>query len=164
MIKRLEILKGSLAKKNKRLDEAFSTHFADVKSANGQPLNDKRNGQQTLDRWDRQNDKIRMIKTEIEKTERAIEREKSKIDGCENSMIGMPSQIVNLVNSGVLIQWRKHPNTFFVEGVDKARIQFKDGKLLRKFTSSIEGEGQFRKFRDIFNNLKASLEAKEVGK
>ena len=41
MSNRLEILKGSLAKKEARFDSIISSHFEDVKSANGQPLNDK---------------------------------------------------------------------------------------------------------------------------
>ena len=47
MSKKLEILKNSLAKKEQELQRRFDVHFATVKQANGQPLNDKRNGQAT---------------------------------------------------------------------------------------------------------------------
>lgn len=47
---RLEILKNSLAKKQAAFDAAFTEHTDDVKSANGQPLNDKRNGAATFKR------------------------------------------------------------------------------------------------------------------
>ena len=55
MSNRLEILKNSLEKKEQQLEKRFDDHFADVKRANGQPLNDKRNGQATMNRWERQN-------------------------------------------------------------------------------------------------------------
>lgn len=159
MSARLKILEGSLEKKKAKLDAAFSNHFADVKRANGQPLNDKRNGQATLDRWKRQSNALRNKEAEIEKTERAIENEKSKIASCDIALSKMPKEIVDLVASGTLIQWRKHPNTFFVDGVDKARIQYKGGKLIHKFVRSIEGDGQYAKFRDVYNGLNQSLKA-----
>ena len=59
MSKRLEILKQSLAKKEQELQRRFDEHFATVKQANGQPLNDKRNGQATLNKWEKQNNAIR---------------------------------------------------------------------------------------------------------
>ena len=48
--KRLEILENSLAKKEAELVQRINTHYDDVMSANGQPLNDKRNGRVTMDR------------------------------------------------------------------------------------------------------------------
>lgn len=45
---RLEILQNSLAKKNAVVDAKISNHFATVAQANGQPLNDKRNGAATF--------------------------------------------------------------------------------------------------------------------
>lgn len=79
MSKRLEILQGSLAKKTALFDQKLQAHMDDVKSANGQPLNDKRNGGKTLGRWDRQNDSLRTLNESIEATKAAIEREKTKI-------------------------------------------------------------------------------------
>ena len=61
MSKKLEILKQSLAKKEEQLNAKFDQHFATVKQANGQPLNDKRNGQATLNKWERQNEGIRTM-------------------------------------------------------------------------------------------------------
>ena len=46
--KRLEILQNSLQKKEAILEQKFDNHFSDVKSGNGQPMNDKRNGRATL--------------------------------------------------------------------------------------------------------------------
>ena len=68
MSKKLEILKQSLAKKEQELQRRFDEHFATVKQANGQPLNDKRNGQATLNKWEKQNNAIRTLKESIEKT------------------------------------------------------------------------------------------------
>lgn len=157
MSKRLEILKGSLEKKKAAFDQSIGAHIADVKRANGQPLNDKRNGHVTLNRWEKQSDALRNKQDGIEKTERAIEREQDKIADTANALAGMPPEIVALVDAGTLTQWRKHPNTFFVAGVDKARIQFKGGKLYHKFTKSITDKDQWAIFRDVVNGLNKAL-------
>lgn len=157
MTKRLEVLEGSLEKKKADFDQSIDAHFADVKRANGQPMNDKRNGHVTLNRWEKQSDALRNKQSGIELTERAIEREKDKISDVATALEGMPQQIVDLVDVGTLTQWRKHPNTFFVDGVDKARIQYKGGKLFHKFTSSITDKAQFSIFRDTFNGLSNAL-------
>ena len=49
---RIEILKKSLEKKTAKINDQFDNHFATVKQANGQPLNDKRNGAATLKKWE----------------------------------------------------------------------------------------------------------------
>lgn len=67
--KRLEILEESLKKKQQIFDNRLLNHFNCVKQSNGQPLNDKRNGRSTLDKWDRQNDSLRRLQAEIEKNE-----------------------------------------------------------------------------------------------
>ena len=159
MTNRLEILKNSLEKKNKVLDERFETHFSDVKSGNGQPMNDKRNGGATLKRWNKQEDAIRNQNKEIEKTERAIEKEECKINYCESTNKKIPIQILKLVESGILTQWRKYPNRFFVAGVDKARIiwDIKKNKLLCQYVTQIPNEEQYANFRDIFNSLKKDI-------
>jgi hypothetical protein len=48
MSNKLEVLKNSLEKKEQQLEKRLDANFADVMSANGQPLNDKRNGSATL--------------------------------------------------------------------------------------------------------------------
>ncbi len=118
--RRMEILQQSLANKQAAFDERLQAHFDEVKSANGQPLNDKRNGRQTLDRWERQNDGLRSMQESIEKTQRAIEREQHKIDKVAGTKI--PEYLKPLLESGEISQWRKYPNRFFVKGVEKARI------------------------------------------
>src|SRR5690606_4001688 len=100
MSKRLEILKQSLAKKEEQLSKKFDIHFATVKQANGQPLNDKRNGQATLNKWERQNEGIRTLKDSIETTKQAIEREEFKIKGVQNANTFIPAEIQKLVESG----------------------------------------------------------------
>lgn len=50
---RLTILEDSLVKKEAEFQRRLDAHFADVKRGNGQPMNDKRNGQATLNRWDK---------------------------------------------------------------------------------------------------------------
>ena len=68
MTKRLEVLKASLVKKEAELDRRMQAHFDTVKQANGQPLNDKRNGQATLNKWDKQNNAATLFKNLDKKT------------------------------------------------------------------------------------------------
>lgn len=154
---RLTVLENSLAKKKAVFASKLDAYIADVRRANGQPMNDKRNGRPTLSRWDRQNEALNKQKEEITKTEEAIEWERSKIAYCESTMGEMPQPIRDLVDKGTLKQWRKHPSIFFVEGVDKARIQWKGGKLIHKFTRSITDKAQFETFKSVYNGLHAQL-------
>ena len=74
---RLDILKASW--KRSRLDLIETERaFSDVKSANGQPLNDKRNGYSTMKRWDRQNETLSKIQKEIEKTVQRLNVKKAE--------------------------------------------------------------------------------------
>lgn len=159
MSKKLEILKQSLAKKEQQLNDKFDQHFATVKQANGQPLNDKRNGQATLNKWERQNEGIRTMQKSIEATKQAIEIEEYKIKGVEHANTFIPVEIQKLVETGELIQWRKHPHTFFVPGVDKARIVWDEKRkvVAHKFVSAITVQEQRTKFVRIFNPLGAVL-------
>lgn len=158
MTKKLEILKASLEKKHKKFNDKLSDHFADVASANGQPLNDKRNGAATMNRWERQNESLRNQQDSIEKTEAAIEREESKIAAIEASKEYLPPEILALIESGTLVQWRKYPHICFVEGVDKARIVWDKKKkiIAHKYTRQLEGE-QRKKFAAIYNPLYATF-------
>ncbi len=117
--KRLQILEDSLRKKEEKFNEKLSELYSDVKSANGQPLNDKRNGKSTMTRWDKKDNALRTLNKEIEKTKEALEREQFKINRVETVNEFIPSPILELVKKGVLNQWRKHPDRFFVEGVEK---------------------------------------------
>ena len=158
---RLAVLKGSLEKKEKKLDDKFNAHFDDVARANGQPLNDKRNGQATLSRWDKQSDSIRNAQKEIEKTKQAIERETEKIINVSSEKI--PGFLSDMVKSGELNQWRKYPNTFFVPGVDKGRIVWnEEGQFLANRYLSEVPKDQYPKFRDVFNKLNAILKESKV--
>lgn len=152
MSKRLDILKKSLEKKEVIFDEKIENHFDTVREANGQPLNDKRNGHKTLDKWEKQNNSIRSTKESIEKTKWAIEREEVKIANVENFPI--PDFLKPFLNSGVITQWRKHPNRFFVKGVDKGRIIWNEEKktLGYSFLSEVPKD-QYPTFRDVFNEI-----------
>ena len=160
---RLEMLKKSLEKKEKELAKRLDAHFEDVKRANGQPLNDKRNGRATLNRWERQNEAIRNLKESIEKTKNAIEKEQWKIKNVnyQNENF-IPKEILESVEKGELIQWRKHPTHFFVPGVDKARILWdKSRKVVAyKYLHLITDKEQRAKFARIYNDLNAVLNSK----
>lgn len=159
MSKKLEILKQSLSKKEQHLNAQFETHFETVKQSNGQPLNDKRNGQATLNKWERQNESIRTMQKSIEATKQAIAIEEGKIKGVEHANTFIPAEIQKLVETGELIQWRKHPHTFFVAGVDKARIVWDEKRkvVAHKFVSEITIQEQRTKFVRIYNPLNAIL-------
>lgn len=75
---RLDILKASLEKKQAKFNRKLNEYFSDVKSANGQPLNDKRNGYSTMKRWDRQNDTLSKIQKEIEKLRQRLNGKKAE--------------------------------------------------------------------------------------
>lgn len=159
---RLDILKTSLEKKQAKFYEKLNEHFADVRSANGQPLNDKKNGASTMKRWDKQNNVLSNMEKEIEKTKMAIEREESKIRRIDCNKDIMPEEIQVLINNGTLRQWGKYPHIMFVEGVDKACIIWDDKKklVMHKFVSSITDKEQRKKFAQIYNSLHASVNKK----
>ena len=153
---RLNILKASLAKKEQLFEAKIDAHFQTVKQANGQPLNDKRNGAATFAKWDKQNDAIRATKDGIERTKAAIEREQSALNRVAS--VDIPSCLKSAIDSGKITQWRKFPNRFFVNGVDKGRIIFDGGVLKAAYVNDVPKE-QYPLFRDTFNGLKAQLKA-----
>jgi len=152
---RLEILRASLLKKEAIFNGKISAHFATVKEANGQPLNDKRNGATTLAKWERQNDSIRKAQAEIEKTKTAIEVELRKISNVESAKDTLPKEILDLVESGELIQWRKFPNIFFVKDVEKGRISWdkKKQNVAHSYVKDIPNQEQRSKFVKVYNAL-----------
>lgn len=153
MSKRLEILKKSLEKKESVLTQKFDNHFADVKRGNGQPMNDKRNGRATLNRWEKQNDAIRNQQKEIERTKRAIEFEEGKIKDCEEVKQRLPISILNALESGELTQWRKFPNRFFVKNGGGARICFKDNDFHYSHLAKCN-ESERKIFAECYNRLR----------
>ena len=158
--KKLTILENSLKKKEDLFNEKLQNHFKTVKEANGQPLNDKRNGQATLNKWEKQNNALRNLQESIEKTKEAIEIEEGKILNCESAKNNLPTEIIEMVENGTLTQWRKHPNTFFVNGVDKARIVFWDKKkrvVAHKYFKQITDKEQRKLFAKTYNRLFNSI-------
>jgi hypothetical protein len=159
MTKKLEILIASLEKKEAMFNQKLDDNIATVKQANGQPLNEKRNGRATLNKWESQNNSLKNLQSEIEKTKKAIEIETAKIKNVEHTNDILPSQIIDLINEGTLIQWRKYPNMFFVEGVEIARIIWnaKKKRLGHKYFNLVIDIEQRKKFANIFNQLHNSL-------
>jgi hypothetical protein len=156
---RIEILRASLVKKENILNARFNQYFASVKSANGQPLNDKRGGHKTLAAWGKQEDAIRNAQDEVQKTKDAIEREESKVLLVKITNRTLPEAIIVKVESGELVQWRKHPNTFFVSGVDKARIVWLEKKkaLAHRYLSEVTDREQFTKFAKAYNGINKEI-------
>lgn len=152
MSKRLEILKASLAKKEARFDDRLQNHFDTVAQANGQPLNDKRNGRATLHKWDKQSDALRALRDSIQRTKDAIEREQTKI--ANTSLVELPAYLQQAINDGLITQWRKHPRFFFVAGVSGGRIVLDDktGIIGHRYLSKVPKD-EYPIFRDVFNKL-----------
>lgn len=154
MSARLEILKASLLKKESAFDARLCEHFDSVRSANGQPLNDKRGGRSEVARWDRQNNALRNHAEGIEKTKRAIEREECVIAQVALACAELPEPISRRLAEGSLQQWRKHPRTFFVTGVDKARIVvLPNNQVAHRYANQITDREQYRLFSRTFNEL-----------
>lgn len=160
MTKKLQILQDSLTKKEDLFSDKLQNHFATTKESNGQPLNDKRNGTATLNRWERQNDALRRLNKSIEKTKSAIENEQGKITHTEHVKQKFPPEILYRIESGELIQWRKYPNILFVAGVDKARIYWdeKNKVISHKYARSMTNPDMYKKFAKAFNSLLISLQ------
>ena len=158
---RLKVLEQSLVKKEAELERRFDDMFADRRSANGQPLNDKRNGQATMNRWEKKDDGIRKMQAEIEKTKNAIAIEKGLIAGADRAKTGLPAPLSTALENGNITQWRKYPNTFFVKGVDKARIVWDEKKqqLAHKYLSSITDPEQRKIFAHTFNEMQNAIKA-----
>ncbi len=152
MSKRLEILRASLAKKEARFNERLQNHFDTVKQANGQPLNDKRNGRATLNRWDKQSDALRTLESSIQRTKAAIEREEIKIASA--SSVSIPAFMQKAIADGLITQWHKFPRFFFVTGVKHGRIVLdeKTGLIAHRYLSKVSKE-EYPLFRDAFNSL-----------
>lgn len=93
------------------------------------------------------------------KTKQAIAREEDKIARCQSIKDQLPAPILDSIASGELVQWRKYPNIFFVQGVDKARIIWEKGKVFHKYTNSITDKEQWAKFAGIFNRLAQQINA-----
>lgn len=152
MNRRLEILKGSLTKKEARFDEKLQHHFDTLAQANGQPLNDKRNGRATLNQWGKQSDSLKRLDDSIKKTKEAIEREELKIALVDS--VNLPEYIQSAINDGLITQWRKFPRFFFVTGVTSGRIVLdeKTGLIAHRYLNKVPKE-EYPIFRDAFNKL-----------
>jgi len=153
---RLEILKRSLDKKKIAEHQKLHEHFSDVARANGQPLNDKRNGAATLKRWKKQEDSIRNQSASIEKTKAAIEREEAKI--AHVNSVELPDAIREAIDAGEITQWRKNPRMFFVVGVHKGRIclDVKTQTIGHRYLSEVPKD-QYPRFRDVYNKLRRTI-------
>lgn len=156
---RKERLKISLEKKKKKFQDKLDAHFEDVRSANGQPLNDKRCGRSTMSRWEKQNNALLNLQKEIERTENAIQNEEDKNNFVESVKSELPQEIVELIDNGTIRQWSKYPHIFFVDGVVKARIIWEDKKkrVAHKFTNQIQDKEQYKKFANVYNTLAKEL-------
>lgn len=73
MATRLELAEQKLQRLYKELNDATERAFAHTRLANGQPMNDKRNGHSFMAKANRLEDKAIMITREIAKQEQRVE-------------------------------------------------------------------------------------------
>ena len=154
---RTDVLKASLEKKEAKLNDLFENQFSHWKKTNGQPMNDKKSGASHFKKSDKNDDAIRNQLAEIEKTKKAIEKEAVKVEQSERVKNSLPSSIVELLDSGKITQWRKFPDTFFVKGVDKGRLQYKNGVLSNRYYKDIPTQEQKAIFKDLYNTLNGKI-------
>ena len=95
----------------------------------------------------------------MEKTKKAIDKEKGKIAITNASYNKMPPFIKDLIDKGTLKQWRKWPHIMFVANVDKARIYFDEKTMTfsHKYVSQIPDQEQYSVFRDVFNKINSTM-------
>lgn len=161
MSARMEVLQRSLERKQAAFDARLAAHFDAVRATNGQPLNDKRNGAATLRQWERQNDALRTAQASIEVTQAAIEREAATIERV--AAVELPAAIQSRIDTGELSQWRKYPNTFFVAGVEKARIVLlPDGQVAHRYARCITDPEQRLVFARVYNAIHAEITETEA--
>lgn len=161
MSARMEVLQRSLERKQAAFDARLSAHFDAVRATNGQPLNDKRNCAATLRQWERQNDALRSAQASIEVTHAAIDREVATIERI--AAVALPDAIQSRIDAGELSQWRKHPTTFFVTGVEKARIVLlPDGQVAHRYARCITDPEQRRVFARVYNAIHEETTAPEA--
>ena len=168
---RLEILQNSLIKKEAQQDNNFTSLYEHQSMTHGSPVNDKRCGSAWFKAHDRINDTIRNQYESIEKTKQAIEREERRQlrnEDARNMLLEYPKAIIDLVEAGTLIQWNKHPSTFFINGLEKIRISYEKKELKTKITetlyhkygrefASISTKEQIKYFNGLFNELKSKV-------
>lgn len=159
MPSKIEKMKLSLQKKKDLFDRKLSEHYEDARSTNGQPLNDKRNGVATQKRWERQNNTLMNLNASIEKTEVAIDKYECQHSYAEVVLGKMPAPVKKLVEEKKIVQWIKHPTTFFVAGVKTGRFvwDFKKNFMFARYIHQIETKEEYAVFRDIYNGLRKAL-------
>lgn len=153
MSTRMEVLQASLVRKTALFDTKLEGHFQTVAQANGQPLNDKRNGRATLHQWGTQDAALQALEVGIQKTKAAIEREQFKVNYV--AAVSIPPYLQAAVASGLLTQWRKFPRMFFITGVEGGRIALdeKTGALGHRHLAKVPVE-QRALFCDTYNELR----------
>jgi hypothetical protein len=97
------------------------------------------------------------LQESIKKTQEAIKYIEDTANYVNAVKEELPQPIRELIDNGELIQWKKHPTIFFVNGIDKARIDWKKGKLVHRYIRHVKDPEQYKKFAELFNNLKQNL-------
>ena len=166
-MKRLEILQNSLAKKEAKQNNNFTSLYKHQAMTHSSPVNDKRCGSAWFKAHDKINDDIRNQYAAIKAIEQEEKRQLINEDARE-MLLEYPQAIIDLVEAGTLFQWNKHPNTFFVNGLEKIRIIYEKKEHKTKITetlyhkygsefASISTKEQIKYFNNLFNDLKSKV-------
>lgn len=158
MTKKLKNLKSSLDKKERLIDDKIRDHMDGVLETQWQPLQDGGRSSKILSSREKEDNSIRKLKESIESTQYAIAVEEERISETQKMFDSLPKALQDRILSGELTQWRKYPRIMFVNGVDKARINWdaKKGVVVPKFHNRLEGEDR-KRFVAVFNAIVKEL-------
>lgn len=168
-MKRREILEKSLEKKRTIFNDRFRSHWDYTVGLQGEPIGGPRAQDRAIrNRLEREDRALRRMSEEVKKTERALAREERKEIDTANAYDALPEPLRAAIDAGLIVQWRRHPNTFFVPGVEKGRLAWIPesaknaksalrGTLVARYAHQIPDQAQYAAFRDVANALWAAL-------
>ena len=184
MATRLEILERSLKNKEQVLNQKINADMSAWSATAGTPLNDKMHKPQVrsfVNQREQARESIFRQFREIEKTQNAIEREKARLefldkkDELSSEILAspkFPTVVLEMLEQGILKQWRKYPNYFFVTGVEMGRIivdplgtKIKQKKYTKKsyasvrrsYTTEIPTQEQKELFFKVWNAIRDGM-------
>ncbi|NCX95785.1 MAG: hypothetical protein EBX41_05120 [Chitinophagia bacterium] len=163
---RLEILKNSLIKKEERQQYLLSQFYGGWHGRQGQPIDlSRKSDRALLNRTDKYDNALRNISAEIQKTKDAIEREEGKLRQVELTNQILPASLLEFVNRGELIQWRKYPNTFFIPGIEKVRLIWKpkENKLFTRYGEYLQ-KSQKQEFVNLVQRILDAIDNEQKTK
>jgi hypothetical protein len=161
---REQVLVDSLARKQQQFDNRFAVHFDEATARQGQPWHDNAKDRSARKRLDRQDAALHTLKESIQKTEDALARERRKVAAVERTAAILPAAILEALESGTLSQWRRHPTTFFVHGVERARLVWDVDRqqLTTRYLGELKEETARARFLEVARALDRAIKEQQA--